>query len=83
LCPGRGRITKTNKAKRPIPPGRHTIRFTLKYTLQESFRVAGGNWTTSGYTITTSNSLNSITITPPVGNLSSVWLNPKRWKQRV
>ena len=42
---------------------------TGTYTLQQNFNLAGGSWTTSGYTITTSNGTNSITITPPTGNL--------------
>jgi hypothetical protein len=39
------------------------------YTLQQNANLAGGSWTTSGYTITTSNGTNSVTITPPTGNL--------------
>ena len=42
---------------------------TGTYTLQQNSNLAGGSWTTSGYTITTSNGTNSITITPPTGNL--------------
>jgi len=42
---------------------------TGTYTLQQNSSVAGGSWITSGYTITTSNGTNSITITPPTGNL--------------
>ena len=42
---------------------------TGSYTLQQNFNLAGGSWITSGYTITTSNGTNSITITPPAGNL--------------
>ncbi len=42
---------------------------TGSYTLQQNANLAGGSWTTSGYTITTSNGTNSITITPPTGNL--------------
>jgi hypothetical protein len=38
-------------------------------TLQQNSNLAGGSWITSGYTITTSNGMNSITITPPTGNL--------------
>jgi len=38
-------------------------------TLQQNSNLAGGSWITSGYTITTSNGTNSITITPPTGNL--------------
>jgi hypothetical protein len=39
-------------------------------TLQQSANVAApGGWTTSGYSISTSNGTNSITITPPTGNL--------------
>jgi len=44
---------------------------TGTYTLQQNSNLAGGSWITSGYTITTSNGTNSITITPPTGNLFS------------
>ncbi len=46
------------------------------YTLQQNSNLAGGSWTTSGYTITTSNGTNSITITPPTGNLFFRLKNP-------
>lgn len=40
------------------------------YTLQQNSNLAiPAGWVTSGYTITTSNGTNSITITPPTGNL--------------
>lgn len=39
------------------------------YTLQQNNNLATGTWTPTGYTITTANGSNSITITPPVGNL--------------
>jgi len=42
---------------------------TGSYTLQQNSNVAGGSWATSGYTITRGNGTNSITITPPTGNL--------------
>ena len=43
---------------------------TGNYTLQQNASLALPNgWTTSGYSITTSNATNSITITPPAGNL--------------
>src|ERR1035441_7793761 len=42
---------------------------TGSYTLQQNNNLAGGSWTTSGYTINTSNGTNSVTITPPTGNL--------------
>ena len=42
---------------------------TGSYTLLQNSSVAGGGWTTSGYSITTANGTNSITITPPTGNL--------------
>ena len=42
---------------------------TGSYTLQQNTNLAGGGWTTSGYSITTANGTNSITITPPTGNL--------------
>jgi hypothetical protein len=36
---------------------------------QNNNLAAPGGWTTSGYTITTSNGTNSITITSPTGHL--------------
>jgi hypothetical protein len=40
------------------------------YTLQQNANLALANgWATTGYSITTSNGTNSITITPPTGNL--------------
>ena len=42
---------------------------TGSYTLLQNSSVAGGTWTTSGYSITTANGTNSITVTPPTGNL--------------
>jgi hypothetical protein len=42
---------------------------TGSYTLQQNNNLAGGSWGTSGYTITTNNGTNSITITSPTGNL--------------
>ena len=42
---------------------------TGNYTLQQNANLATANWVTSGYAITTANGTNSITITPPVGNL--------------
>ena len=43
---------------------------TGSYTLQQNANLALANgWATSGYTISTSSGTNSITVTPPVGNL--------------
>ena len=43
---------------------------TGSYTLQQNANLAlASGWTTSGYSISTSNGTNSITITPPTGNL--------------
>jgi hypothetical protein len=40
------------------------------YTLQQNSNVAApAGWTTSSYAISTSNGTNSVTITPPTGNL--------------
>jgi hypothetical protein len=39
------------------------------YTLQQNSNLAGGSWTSSVYTITTTNGTSSITIPSPVGNL--------------
>ncbi|MGA9451159.1 MAG: hypothetical protein WBW41_07420 [Verrucomicrobiia bacterium] len=49
---------------------------TGSYTLQQNSNLATGSWTTSGYTITTANGTNSITITPPTGNLFFRLSNP-------
>jgi hypothetical protein len=50
---------------------------TGSYTLQQKSNLAvTGGWATSGYTITTSNGTNSITITPPTGNLFFRLSNP-------
>ena len=42
---------------------------TGSYTLQQNNNLRQRGWATSGYTITTTNGTNSITITPPTGNL--------------
>jgi hypothetical protein len=43
---------------------------TGSYTLQQNNNfAASAGWTTSGYTISPANGTNSITITPPTGNL--------------
>ena len=43
---------------------------TGSYTLQQNNNLAApGGWSTSGYSISTSNGTNSVTITPPTGNL--------------
>ncbi|MGO9202989.1 MAG: hypothetical protein ACLQM8_20925 [Limisphaerales bacterium] len=42
---------------------------TGSYTLQHSSNLGTGSWTTSGYSITTVNGTNSVTITPQAGNL--------------
>ena len=39
------------------------------YILQHSSNLAPASWAASGYAITTANGTNSITITPPTGNL--------------
>jgi len=45
--------------------------------LQQNANVALANgWTTSGYTINSSNGTNSITITPPTGDLFFRLSNP-------
>jgi len=49
---------------------------TGSYTLLQNPSVAGGTWTTSGYTVTTSNGISSITVTPPTGNLFFRLHNP-------
>src|SRR5450432_4423882 len=43
---------------------------TGSYTLQQNGNLAvPAGWTTSGYSVTTSNGTNSITVLPPTGNL--------------
>ena len=43
---------------------------TGSYTLQQNANLALANgWATSGYSISTSNGTNSITVTPPAGNM--------------
>lgn len=42
---------------------------TGTYALQQNPVLTSAGWTTSGYTITTANGTNSITITSPTGNL--------------
>jgi hypothetical protein len=43
---------------------------TGSYTLQQNGNLtATAGWSTSGYTINTANGTNSVTITPPTGNL--------------
>jgi hypothetical protein len=50
---------------------------TGSYTLQQNVNLAApGGWTTSGYSISTANGTNSITITPPMGNLFFRLSNP-------
>jgi hypothetical protein len=56
-----------------VPNGPNSVKVlwpaTGSYTLQQNGGLATTNWTTSGYSIATANGTNSITITPPVGNL--------------
>jgi hypothetical protein len=49
---------------------------TGSYTLQQNSNLKGGSWATSGYSVTTSNGTNSVTITPPTGNLFFRLSNP-------
>ena len=50
---------------------------TNTYSLQQNNNLATpGGWSTSGYSISTSNGTNSITITPPAGNLFFRLANP-------
>ena len=50
---------------------------TGNYTMQQNANLALANgWATSGYTITTANGTNSITITSPAGNLFFRLSNP-------
>ena len=56
-----------------VPNGSNSIKVlwpnTGSYTLRQSSNLAGGSWTTNGNTITTNNGMNSVIITPAVGNL--------------
>jgi len=50
---------------------------TGSYTLQQNGNAGNpAGWTTSGYTITTAGGTNSITVTPPTGNLFFRLSNP-------
>ena len=50
---------------------------TGNYTLHQNSNLANGSgWSTSGYSIITANGTNSITITPPTGNLFFRLSNP-------
>jgi hypothetical protein len=49
---------------------------TGSYTLQQNSSLKGGSWAASGYSVTTSNGTNSVTITPPTGNLFFRLSNP-------
>ena len=42
---------------------------TGSYLLQQNSNLANGSWSTTGYSITSVNGTNSVTITPPNGNL--------------
>lgn len=42
---------------------------TGNYNLQQNSNLATGSWAASGYTVTTANGTNSVTITSPTGNL--------------
>jgi hypothetical protein len=56
-----------------VPNGANSVKILWpnsgSYTLQQNGNLATTNWTTSGYAITTASGTNSITITPPTGNL--------------
>jgi hypothetical protein len=50
---------------------------TGSYTLQQNSNLAAtAGWSTNGYSISTANGTNSITITPPTGNLFFRLSNP-------
>jgi hypothetical protein len=57
-----------------VPNGPNSVKIlwpnTGTYTLQQNVNLSTpAGWTTSGYSINTANGTNSITITPPTGNL--------------
>jgi hypothetical protein len=73
----------------PVPPPAPTLSIALTngvviswpspstgFVLQQNADLTTTNWTTTGYTITTANGTNSITITPPTGNLFFRLSNP-------
>ena len=63
----------------PIGPNSVQIRWpdTGNYTLQQSGSLsAADGWSTSGYPVTTANGTNSVTITPPQGNVLFRLANP-------
>jgi len=64
-----------------VPNGPNSVKVlwpnTGSYTLQQNNNLAASSgWAASGYTITTANGTNSITITPPNGNLFFRLSNP-------
>ena len=64
-----------------VPNGPNSVKVlwpdTGSYALQQNNNLAAtAGWTASGYTITTANGTNSITITPPAGNLFFRLSNP-------
>ena len=58
-----------------VPNGANSVKVlwldpaTNSYTLQQNANLASGSWVTSGYSLSNAGGTNSITITPPVGNL--------------
>ncbi len=57
-----------------VPNGPNSVKVlwpdTGSYALQQNANLAQADgWAASGYTVTTANGTNSITITPPAGNL--------------
>ena len=64
--PGLPNLTVTHSGNSVIVSWPDTGSYTLQ---QNSNLAASAGWTTSGYTITTAGGTNSITITPPTGNL--------------
>ena len=64
-----------------VPNGPNSVKVlwpdTGTYALQQNNNLAATSaWATSGYAVTTANGTNSITITPPVGNLFFRLANP-------
>jgi hypothetical protein len=49
---------------------------TGTYTLQQTTTLPSGTWTTSSYGITTANGTNSVTVSPPTGELFFRLTNP-------
>ncbi len=71
--PGTPKLTITSSGNNVMVSWPDTGSYTLK---QNSSLSNPGGWTTSGYSVTTTNGVSSITITPPTGSLFFRLSNP-------